>query len=392
MLTNAAVKAARPKARAYKLFDERGLFLFIAPTGLRAWRMKFRMGGKEQLLSLGHWPMLSLDEAREAAEEARALITRGIHPGVNNRMIGGEPHVERTVEAVARAWHADRRERWTPIHAGDVLASLERDVFPAIGARPIGAIDAAELLEVIRAIEARGAHETARRVRQRLSMMFEFAIVRQLAAANPAALIAGELKAAPAQQRHPALLDIEALRALLAAAEAIDAPARVKIASRFLALTAVRLSSLRLARWDEFEQLDGPAPLWRIPAAHMKLKKAKKADRANDHIVPLSAAAVQLLQALRALPDAADDFAFPIPGGAIGALYDKAGYGGRHVPHGWRASFSTILNERFPLDSVAIDRALAHAPRGKVEAAYNRAAHLARRRALFDAWAEMLIT
>jgi integrase len=171
-----------------------------------------------------------------------------------------------------------------------------------------------------------------------------------------------------------------------------------------LALTAVRLEAVRGMRWDEIEDLDGHAPLWRVPPARMKLKKAKKEDARFAHLVPLSDAAVAILrQAAREngydthSPQAEDlvfpgrDHGRPIGEGAIGALYDRAGFSGRHVPHGWRSSFSTILNETLGPDARAdIDRALAHTPKDKVEAAYNRAELLDRRRMLFARWGELL--
>jgi len=387
MLTNAAVRAARPRATAYKMFDQRGLHLFVAPTGLRAWRMKYRFAGREKLLSIGHYPVLDLGEARARADEARELLEQGVDPSA----AGKTSRSADQFETIARAWFDARKDRWSEIHAGDVIASLERDVFPAIGTRPIGAIEAMDLLELVQSIEARGAHETARRIRQRLDSIFDFAIVRRLTRANPAALIAQELAPAPiGVQRHPALLEPDLVRELLAAAELIDAAPIVKLASRFLALTAVRIGPLRLMRWGEVEDLDGPEPLWRIPASHMKLKKAKKADPANAHLVPLSPPAVEILRALQKNGYDTHSFIFPIRAGAIGDLYTRAGYAGRHVPHGWRSSFSTILNEMRPEEAELIDLALAHSRKSKVEAAYNRAEQLGRRRDLFCRWAEIL--
>ena len=392
MLTTAAVKTARPRSRAYKMFDERGLHLFIAPTGLKAWRMKYRFGRREKLLSLGRFPEISLVEARENADRARELLASGRDPSIERQAVCSA----KLFETVARAWHADRRDRWSDVHAGDVLSSLERNVFPAIGAVPIGAITATALLELVQSIEARGAHETARRVRQRIDNVFAYAMVRELVTANPASLIAAELAPAPiGKQRHPALLELELVRELLAAAEETTADKITKLASRFLALTAVRMSTLRAANLDEFEDLDGTMPIWRIPAHHMKLTKARKADPANAHLVPLSPAAVEILRDLiehhrkngydaRSLP------LFPLGAGAIGELYSRAGFAGRHVPHGWRASFSTLMNERSASDRNLIDQALAHVPTNKVEAAYNRAEHLDRRRHLFNAWAGMI--
>ena len=402
MLTNAAVKAARPRAAAYKLTDERGLHLFVAPTGLRAWRWRFRLGGKEQLLTIGAWPEISLEEARARCELAREQLGRGEDP-----RSGGASQIVQicTFEQLGRRWHAHALAGWTPVHAADVLASLERDVFPAIGAMPIGAITTPVVLAALRAVEGRGQVETARRIRQRISAVFAFAIAEGLAEHDPAAIVGKALRKPPPARHHPALVDLAEVRALLAAAELVDAAPTIKLASRFLALTAVRLAAVRQARWSEIEDLDGDAPLWRVPAAVVKQAAAKKADPSNDHLVPLSAEAVAVLRRARDHIAGAGNMVFPGRAGrpigeaAIGDLYDRAGFAGRHVPHGWRASFSTILNERFPEDRGQIDRALGHAGgkrdeeegiNRKVEGAYNRSLLLAPRRRLFAVWAELL--
>jgi len=171
----------------------------------------------------------------------------------------------------------------------------------------------------------------------------------------------------------------------------------------------VRLDSVRGMRWGEIEDLDGPAPLWRVPPERLKLKRAKKDEERFAHLVPLSPAAVAVLREARAMHNSRhimnadhanlhDGLVFPgraetspLGEGAIGALYQRAGYKGRHVPHGWRASFSTILNEQMGEEwRTAIDAALGHAKSDKVEAAYNRAQLLGRRRELFDTWGTLL--
>ncbi|CAD7336022.1 DUF4102 domain-containing protein [Sphingomonadales bacterium 56] len=388
-LSNAAVKAARPRSRAYKMFDERGLFLFVTPGGLRSWRLKYRIEGREKLLCLGQWPDLQLLEARDRAEEARALISQGFDPSGTART-ARQVH---TFEAVARQWHALQLERWTERHAADVLDSLVRDVFSDIGPLPIGAITAPAVLQVLRDVERRGSMETARRIRQRISAVFAFAIAEGIVDQDPAAIVGKALRPAPPARRQPALIDLAEARELLAACDRAGGPPIVRLASRFLALTAVRMGALIGATWDEFEQLDGSAPLWRIPAARMKLKKARKADAANDHIVPLSAEAVAVLRQVREIGNnTRSSTVFPIRPAAIGALYSRAGYAGRHVPHGWRATFSTILNERFPEQRAIIDMALAHTLKGESdsESAYNRATLLHKRRQIFLDWAGLL--
>ena len=407
MLTIAAVKAARTKPRANKMYDERGLFLFVSPSGLKSYRLRFRFGGKEQLLVIGSHPEVTLDQARDRRDAAHVSIATGIDP----RTIGAGPMTGgskvQSFETAARAWHALRLADWTPIHASDVLVSLERDAFPAIGALPLGDVTRPQVLALLRKIEARGAKETARRIQQRISCVFKLAMSEGWCDINPAADVTEGLAKARAGGRHPAIVDAAELRDLLAAVDALRAQPVVVLASRFLALTAVRLGSLRGARWDEIEDLDGADPIWRVPAARMKLSAEKKLDAANDHIVPLSPAAVTVLRRVRAIA-AASPLIFPAGGGtvpiaerAIGDLYHRAGYAGRHVPHGWRASFSTILNEALPDQRGTIDRALGHAGGGKeaaelkinvaVEGAYNRSTHLVPRRALFDAWAAILL-
>ncbi|TCP33293.1 integrase arm-type DNA-binding domain-containing protein [Sphingomonas sp. BK235] len=412
MLTNAAVKAARPRAAAYKIADERGLHLFVAPTGRKSFRWRFRFAGHEQLLTIGQWPEVSLDAARARAEDAREQLGRGVDP----RTVA----TAMTFERAARAWHAQQLAGWTKVHADDVLASLEADVFPQLGAAELDAIDSPAVLRVVRSIERRGAIVTASRVRQRISDVFALAISEGWCSIDPAAVVGRALAPAPAPRHQPAVTTIAEARELLAAAEQVGAGAAVKLASRFLALTAVRLAMVRGARWSEIEDLDGVEPLWRVPSARMKLAAAKKRDAANDHLVPLAPAAVDVLRAARALrvadmhsadanmhaADADRDAgelifpgrggAAPIGEGAIGALYDRAGFARRHVPHGWRATFSTILNEQAPDQRGAIDRALGHVLKredgttAKVESAYNRAQQLAPRRRLFETWAEIL--
>lgn len=398
MLTNGAVKAAAAQARAYKMGDAGGLYLFVTPAGCKSWRLKYRWQGKEKLLVIGRYPAVSLAEARGRRDEAKEQLRVGADPSTSREIL-------ETFEQLARAWFAHCKNGWSPAHANDVLASLERDVFPAIGARAAGSIEPRELLQVMREVENRGRAETAKRLRQRLSAIFGFGIAEGLVQVDPAQHLGRAMISVRLPRPQPALTDLDHCRQLVAACDRTSVRPATKLASKFLALTAVRLDPVRGMRWGEIVGLDGDAPLWRVPAERMKLKKLKKADDRFAHLVPLSAAAVAVLRdaaresGYEGLPPA-DALVFPgrdrgrpIGEGAIGDLYDRAGFAGRHVPHGWRSSFSTILNETLAEDPLAradIDRALAHSPTNKVEAAYNRAQLLDRRRALFDQWGELL--
>jgi len=403
MLTNATVKAAAPRSHAYKLADGRGLFLFVTVAGAKSWRLKYRFGRKEKLMTFGLYPDVSLSDARIRCDQARAQLNAGVDPMLERQH---SAELERTFEQTAREWHEARAPAWSPAHSCDVLASLDRHVFPAIGAKRLADIGPVEILEFLQDVEIAGAAETAKRLRQRISMVFRFAIARGRAETDPAASLAGELAGGELVDHHAALLEVNQARALFASIDAAETTIAA-IAHQVLALTTVRMKALRWARWSEFEGVDwstdarAPDALWRIPAARMKLKRAKKLDSNHDHVIPLSPTAVQLLRRLRQISGAGDlvfpgrRHGLPIGEGAIGAVIRATPFAGRHVPHGWRASFSTIMNEWAAEhgrdgDRAAIDRTLAHSPKEKVEAAYNRAQLLARRRQLLETWAELL--
>ena len=286
MLTNAAAKAAGATDRAYKLHDQGGLFLHVAATGTKTWRQKYRWRGREKLLVHGRFPELNLAQARMRCLEAKDMLSRGTDPA----NAAAKCDSANTFEQLARAWHRHNQASWSTAHAGEAIAGLERDVFGELGALGPDAIGAPALLKVLRAIEARGCVATAQRVRQRLSEIFRYGIAEGLCSSNPAATLGAALKDTPPATPHPALTSIEDCRALLAACELVDARPMTRLASRFLALTAVRLDSVRGTRWDELEELDGDQPLWRVPPARLKLKRAKKGEDRFEHLVPLSAA------------------------------------------------------------------------------------------------------
>lgn len=413
MLTDIKARQAKAREKDYKLADAAGLYLFVTRSGFKSWRMKYRFGGKEKRLTFGPYPEVGLAEARERRDGARRMLRDGQDPMVDavRRRLGASADHEASFEAVARRWHNMHKTRWAPVHAYDVLNSLERDVFPSLGSLPIKQIDAPLVLAVLRKIEARGSIETAKRIRQRISAVFVHSISEGVCTVDPASMVARALLPLRKRGKQPALAEIGELRDLLRAAEASNASPVTKIASRLLALTVVRPGVLRSASWSEFEGVDwqgegrdDEAPLWRIPAERMKLILERKDDASFEHVVPLSRQAVGLLRAIRPLT-ARYGFMFPstrhahrpMSENAIGYLYNRVGYHGRHVPHGWRAAFSTIMNERAERagrssDRAVIDLMLAHIPTNKVEGAYNRAPYMDRRREIAQEWAELLTT
>ena len=410
-LNDGKIKAAKPKDKPYKLSDGNQLYLYVSTTGQRLWRMNYavrpspKAPPKQKTLSFGSFPAISLGEARKLRDRAKEQLRAGIDPGVQRKIdaIENASALSNSFEVVARAWHEKQKSRWSTVHAKDVLTSLEENVFPEIGALPIATIRAPKLLQVLTAVEQRGAIETAHRIRARISSIFVFAIASGLAEQDPAASLGKALLPVPRSKPQPAITDFKDVQQMLVDCEAQRCRASTKLALRFLALTVVRPGELRFAAWEEFEDLDGPEPLWRIPAARMKGDDERKADAGGDHLVPLSRQAVAVLKVQQRL---SGDLRLVFPGerhphkpiseNTLRALLIRAGYYQRHVPHGFRAAFSTIMNERALVtgkgeDRKVIDLMLAHVPKDKVEGAYNRASFMPRRRELAQEWADMLV-
>jgi len=403
MLNDVKIRAAKAKPKPYKLTDSHRLYVLVKPGGSKLWKWSYAYEGKQKTLHLGIYPMLSLIDARAKRNEARAQLHEGRDPAVV-RKLQVQANIEATrttFELVARAWHELSKPQWGAIHADDVLRSLERDVFPEIGSLPISELKAPAIFDLLKSVEDRGSIETAKRIRQRISAVFVYAIAKGMADSDPAEKLGAALK--PLRSgRQPAITDLARLRKMIADAEEDYARPITRLALRLLSLTAVRPSELRGACWEEFEELNGKRPLWRIPAWRMKGDLERKEEINGDHLVPLPPQCVAVLRALWPLTGNCD-LLFPsnrhahrpMSENAIGYLLNRAGYHGHHVPHGFRAAFSTIMNEWAERhgkehDRSVIDLMLAHVPKEKVEGAYNRAAYMPRRRELAKVWAEML--
>lgn len=416
MLTDAKIKAARPAEKDYKLADSGQLFLHVTKAGGRHWRMNYTFGtnarGKpaQKTLSFGPYPALTLLDARRRRDEAKVVLRDGRDPAVERRVATRARALEseNTFEAVARRWHELRKPTWSEVHADDVITSLENDAFPTIGDLPLGAIESPKVLEMVNAVVQRGAIETAHRLRQRVSDIFVYSIAIGLAKVDPAASLGKAIPRKPRAKKQPSVIDglrdhagqLAAVKAMLAACEAERCRASTKFALRLLALTAVRPNEIQKAEWSELEGLDGPDPLWRIPSARMKGDQDRKAEDDGDHLVPLTPAAVAVIRALRPLTGgfklmfpSERHVHRPISENTLRALLIRAGYYQRHVPHGFRAAFSTIMNGRPDKregDRAVINLMLAHVPKDKVEGAYNRAAYMDRRRELAQEWADLI--
>ncbi|WP_230206723.1 integrase arm-type DNA-binding domain-containing protein [Novosphingobium sp. Gsoil 351] len=387
---------AKPKERAYKLADGEGLFLLVRPNGSKLWRMKCRVAGREKLLSFGAYPALGIAAARAKRAAARELLREGKDP-VESRVsvaVDGDD----TFASVATRWHDNRKSSLDPAHANRVWSRLERDVLPFLGTRRMDEITPPDVLAMIRKIEARGALDISRRAKQGVGQIFQFAIACGLAANDPTTHLRGALKPRP-RVKHMSKLPLPELPTFLVKLDGyregeVRRSAITRDALRFALLTWVRTKELRLAVKCEFEGLEGPRPIWRIPAARMKMGR--------EHIVPLSQEAVEI--ANRLICSTRGEFLFPgnAPGKPLSentmiyALY-RLGYHTRQTVHGFRGLASTWANEqlvefgqppiwvrKYHEDWVELQ--LAHSERNEVRGAYNAAEYIEPRRRMMQDW------
>lgn len=394
-LTDMQVRNAKPKEKPYKLFDGGGLYLDVAPSGSRTWRLKFRQpNGKENKLTFGPYPEITLQEAREKRLEARRLMLAGIDPAKHRddaRRLAANRRAN-TFEKIAREWHANKVPTWSDRTAKAMIARLEADIFPEIGSIPIEEIKHRDVIAALRKIEDRGAAEIAKRIKAVCSQVFSYAIQCGMTERNLMADMKDVLKTRRAS--HFAAIDADELPAFLSALERNEArmfqPTR--IALRLMLLIFVRTSELIETPWSEIDLAKGE---WIIPWQRMKRGKLTVNPDTTNHHVCLSRQACALLRELHTITGR-NKYLFPnrrnpkrpISNNTILVALDRMGYKGRMTGHGFRALAMSTIKERLGYRHEVVDRQLAHAPKDKVASAYDRAQFLAERRKMMQEWAD----
>jgi integrase len=392
-LTDTAIRSAKARDRTFKMFDGGGLYLEVNPRGGKWWRWKYRFGGTERRLSLGVYPAVGLKAARAKRDVLRQQLAAGVDPGQARKAGKVALAGAGTFEAVAREWLAKFSPGWVAGHANRIVRRLEQDLFPWLGARPIAEIKTPELLAVLRRIESRGALETAHRAMQNCGQVFRYAVATGRAERDPTADLRGALPT-PKGRHHASILDPKRVGELLRAIDSYQGFFVTKCALRLAPLVFVRPGELRKAQWSE---IDLERAEWRIPAERMKMRE--------QHIVPLSRQAVEILRELEPLTSrpigakqGAPLYVFPsgrsrerpMSENAVLAALRRMGYAKEEMTgHGFRSIASTLLHEQGWKHQV-IERQLAHAERNTVSAAYNFAEHLPERRRMMQAWADHL--
>jgi integrase len=385
-LNNSAIRNAKATTKVYKLFDGGGLFLQVTPAGGKWWRLKYRCGGKEKLLSLGTYPDVSLKKARERRGEAREQLADGLDPGEARKAQRATRGSANSFEAVAREWFIKFGPSWASSHSVRIMRRLERDILPWIGTRPIAEITAPELLAVLRRIDERGAVETAHRPQQNCGQVFRYAVATGRAERDPSADLRGALP--PVREKHhAAMTDPQNVAALMRAIDGYEGSFVTKCALRIAPLVFVRPGELRKAEWAEF---DLEAGCWNIPAKRMKTRL--------PHLVPLSMQTITISRELHAFTGSgryvfpsARTSSRPMSDNTVLAALRRMGFPKDEMSgHGFRAMARTILDEVLQVRPDYIEHQLAHAVRDPNGRAYNRTKFLPERHAMMQQWADYL--
>lgn len=376
------VDAAKPREKAYKLADGAGLYLEVVPSGSRYWRMKYRFNGKEKRMAFGVYPAVSLAQARALRDEAKKKLAEGIDPSFAKKeeKLVRDVQLNNTFQSVALEWHGTKVGRWSEGYASDIIEAFNKDIFPYIGQQPVNEIKPLVLLNVLRRMESRGATEKAKKVRQRCSEVFRYAIVTGRAEYNPAADLTSAMSGH--ESKHYPFLTVEELPDFFKALSGYTGSPLVVLAARLLILTGVRTGELRGAFWSEF---DLEKAVWEIPAERMKMKR--------PHLVPLSTQALEIVQQLKVM---SGQYPLVFPGrndprktmseASINQVFKRIGYTGKVTGHGFRHTMSTILHEE-GFNTAWIETQLAHVDKNAIRGTYNHALYLDGRREMMQWYA-----
>ncbi|MEW8989403.1 MAG: integrase arm-type DNA-binding domain-containing protein [Klebsiella aerogenes] len=373
-LNDMQIRRAKPEDKPYTLGDGQGLSLLIEPNGSKSWRFRYRFAGKPKMISLGVYPTITLADARSRRDDARKLVAEGKNPSEvrKEQKIALQTESESAFEKIATEWHQMKSAKWSAGYASDIMEAFQNDIFPYVGTRPVGEIKPLELLNVLRKIEKRGALEKMRKVRQRCSEVFRYAIATGRAEFNPAADLSSALDVH--QSNHFPFLKADEIPDFLRALNGYTGSRLVLMATKLLMITGVRTIELRAALWQEFD-LDNA--IWEIPAERMKMRRS--------HLVPLSAQALDLLNELKIMTG---NYRYVFPGrndpnrpmseASINQVIKRIGYGGKVTGHGFRHSLSTILHEN-GFNSAWIEIQLAHVDKNSIRGTYNHAQYINKR-------------
>ncbi len=387
-LTAIAIKNARPRDKAYKLHDERALYLLVTPQGGKYWRMNYRYLGKVKTLSFGVWPEVSLADARDKRDKAREQIKEGFDPNARKKLarVRAEIDAAITFKSVAEEWLVKiEREGRAPVTL-DKVRWLLGMAYPLIGERPLNKIEVQEVLAVLRVLEATGRYESARRMRSVISRIFRYGVATGRAQRDVAADLRGAI-IVPKTKHYAALTTPKDAAEIMRAIDLCSGHAITRFALRMTPHVFVRPGELRRAEWSEF---DFDRAIWSIPAEKMKMRW--------PHKVPLSRQVLQILEELHPLTGhgpyvfpAFHTWKRPMSENTITIALRRMGYAKEQMTaHGFRAMAATLLNEMGIWNPDAIERQLAHMENNGVRRAYARGEYWDERVKMMQHWSDYL--
>lgn len=390
-LTDTAIRNAKPRQKPYKMGDSQGMYLEVAPSGGKVFRLKYRFGGIEKRLTIGAYPTFTLQSAREATIKAKRQLSEGLDPSAEKQR-DKSSRIEaagNSFEAVASEWYENQMKSgaWVESTSVNIKRRIEDYLVPFIGKLPVSDIRAPDILKAVKKVEGRGSLNEASRTLQACGRIMRYAVANGLAEYDPCPALRGALT--PHQQKHmAAITDPKAVGEMLRAFDSFSGSYSVQIALNLSPMLFVRPVELRGMRWAE---VDLNEALWSIPATRMKMRE--------PHIVPLASQAVALLTELRKLTGHLE-FVFPngrdpnrmMSEAAINAALRRLGYDTKseHTGHGFRAMARTILHEQLNYPPEVIEAQLAHKPAGALGAAYNRTKFISQRIKMMQQWADYL--
>jgi integrase len=388
-LTDTEVRNAKPTDKAYKLTDAQGMFLLVATTGNKLWRMDYRFAEKRKTLALGIYPAVSLLKARQRRDKARELLADGIDPGAAKQAAKEAQAAihANTFEKVALDWLGKTKADRGAGTQAKTTTWLQKDMFPYIGKMPMSSIGPRDVLGALRHMEARGALDAVQRLKQICGRVFRYAVATGSAERDVTQDLKGALTTAT-PKHFAAITDPKQAGALMRAIYSYSGHAQVVAGLKLSAMLFVRPGELRSMEWAE---IDLDAAEWRIPGTKMKMK--------IDHLVPLSTQAVEIIQSMKPITGSRR-YVFPSMGRSEdrpmsentinSALHAMGIPREAHTAHGFRAMARTIMDEVLEERVDLIEHQLAHAVKDPNGRAYNRTAHLPARRVMMQHWADYL--
>ncbi|EAV1381995.1 tyrosine-type recombinase/integrase, partial [Salmonella enterica subsp. enterica serovar Alachua] len=378
MLTIKQIDAAKPKDKPYRLLDSNGLYLYVPVTGKKVWQLRYKLDGKEKVLTIGKYPLMSLQEARDKAWIAKKDVSVGVDP-IKAKKLSVK---DNSFGSIYQEWYEHKKQVWSEVYSTELSRMFQDDILPLIGGMEINEIEPMQILEVIRRFEDRGAMERANKARRRCGEVFRYAIVTGRAKYNPAPDLADAMKGY--RKKNYPFLPADQIPAFNKALAGFSGSIVSKIATQVLQYTVLRTKELRSMQWSN---VDFETRTITIAEEVMKGRR--------PHLVPMSDQVASLLEMLRPVTQPISSFVFagrndktkPISENAVLLVIRQIGYEGMASGHGFRHQFSTIMNEHeWPAD--AIEKQLAHANSGSIRGIYNHAQYMDKRREMMQWWAD----